>query len=252
MPWREVTDPNELSGLAPGSSVPAIGAATAAPDSAEALVAGNRLAPPSTRNLATPQGQAFMKGVIANNPNYDATTFAARSKMRNDATSGAMGKNITSLNTAIGHLDNLNQSTTALNNATFPPYNWAANHFLDLVDDPRPQKYRVDREAVANELSSAFAGGKGGALADRQSWESKFGENAGPSRQKAAISEAAKLLGSRVDALVNQYRVGASTQGLPPGLSPHAYETLRALQGGGAPGASAPLPQGVISVKRVK
>lgn len=175
-------------------------------------IAEGRISPPSPRSK---NGLAILSAVSQYDPTFDAVNYQARQKGRIEVTSGATGKNITSLNTVLGHLKSLQESGAALNNAGIPLWNIAANYAAQQTGDPRITAFNTNKKAVADELTRVFAG-SGGALEDRKQWENKISAASSPEQQKAFLQETAKLLESRISAVGDQYNnaMGTTKDGL--------------------------------------
>ena len=75
-------------------------------DQVKALAEG-RMQIPGGFALKTPYWQQMMTHVSQYDPNFDTVNYNARAATRKDFTSGKSAQNITSFNTAIGHLDHL-------------------------------------------------------------------------------------------------------------------------------------------------
>lgn len=186
------------------------GAATGAGGGAENPVAKGmaeyRIAPLSPRSMQTPAGQALMRQVMALNPNYDATQFPTRSKMRTAFTSGAQAQTINSLNTAIGHLDQFTHVIAALDNGNFTPGNKAYNWLRETFGSSAPTNFNGIKSILAGELASAFK--KSGAT-DQEIHSVEQAINAKNSTkqlQDYVKTVALPALGSKVVSFDQQYR----------------------------------------------
>jgi hypothetical protein len=165
-------------------------------------------------------------------PTFDAVNYSARSKARNDFTSGKSAQNVTSYNTAIGHLGTLQQAAEALNNGSYPALNTVTNAYANATGDPRIKAFTTARQAVADELTRAFRL-SGGNVSDIKGWEANINEAGSPEQLKAVIKQAVDLLGSRIHATADQYKRGMGTTANPLDLlTDSAKKTLRALPGG--------------------
>lgn len=211
-------------------------------------IAEGRMSPPGGMSLKSPQIQGLMRDVAQYEPGFDLTSWTARNKTRADLSSGKMGQNISSFNTAIGHLETLNDAAEALGNSRFPAYNTVSNMALSATGDPRINKFEVARTAVADELTRAFRG-TGGNVHDLVQWEKAINAAGSPAQLKAAISQAVELLRSRIEAVGDQYNrgMGKTTDPLKL-LSPKAATAIRKLSGEAEPPpeqppATAPQPQ---------
>ena len=194
-----------------------------------------RMAFPSGFAMKTPYWQTRLNLVAAYDPSFDAVNYNARAKARNDFTSGKSAANITSFNTAIGHLDNLDKSIDALNNTAYPAWNRVANWSATQTGDINFQKAQKDfmaaKQAVTDELTRAFRG-SGGNVHDIVGWEQTLNEADSPQALHEAVKTAVNLLRSRVESVGDQYNRGMGTTRDPLTLlSPHAQDTVGRLTG---------------------
>ena len=209
-------------------------------------LAEGRMAFPSGFALRSGYWQNMLQAVSQFDPSFDAVNYNARAKTRNDFTSGKSAQNITSFNTAIGHLGTLNDSIDALNNTNYPSYNRFANSVSQESGDTRyqvaRQKFDTAKQAVTDELTRAFRGSSGN-VSDIDRWAGTLDAAQSPAALKSAVQQAIQLLHSRIDAVGDQYNRGMGTTADPLHLlSPKAQQTIRRLEGGspGAPHGGAP------------
>ena len=79
-------------------------------------IAEGRQAPPSGFALKNPAVLSLLRDAAQYDPGFDLTLWKARNAMLTSATSGKIGQNIASFNTAIGHIDSLDKSIEGLAN----------------------------------------------------------------------------------------------------------------------------------------
>lgn len=164
------------------------------------------------------------------NPQYDQTQFASRNKVRQDFTSGQTAKNVTSINTAIGHMGTMYQMADALNNGDMQAVNTIANEIAKQTGDPRMAKYDVAMGAVANELMRVFRG-VGASQQEVADWEKRFKAGQSPAQLKGVIKTGAELLESRINALNDQWDRGMGTKGgYPDLLAPKSKAFLESMR----------------------
>jgi len=162
---------------------------------------------PSGMALKTPYWQNILGRVALLKPEFDATQYNVRQKLKNDFTSGKAAVNIRGLNTAVGHLDTLTTKLAALENSDYPTWNQVANATISAVGDPRVKGADVAATAVESELASVFKG-MGATDQEIKAWRANFDANGSPAQQKEAIQSAIELLGGRLEALTSQYEGG--------------------------------------------
>ena len=181
-----------------------------------------------------PQWRAMEQHLAQYDPNFDAVNYASRNQTRKDFTAGTSAKNITSFNTAIGHLGHLNEAIDGLNNTGFPTVNAAWNYVARQISPDfaaRENKFGVARTAVTEELARAFKG-MGATLSEVHEWEKRINSADSPQALRASISEGVKLLESRINSMGETYNRGMGTTKDPMQLlTPDARSTLAKLQG---------------------
>lgn len=185
---------------------------------------------PSGMALKTPYWQNILSLAGEYDPDFDASQYNVRQKLRMDFTSGKSAENIRSLNTAVGHLDTLNKAAAALKNSSFKPYNTVANAAANMTGDKRTTDFSLAANAVAGELTKVFRG-TGGSEQDIKDWKKTLDAAGSPDQMKSAIDGAVELMGSRMDALNSQYEKG---MGKPKSFSFLDDRAKKILKGLGA------------------
>jgi hypothetical protein len=147
---------------------------------------------------------------ISNDPKYAAYDFdAARKTVMdfNDNSPTKPGGNLTSINTAIGHVQNYKNSVHALGNYNIPLFGGLVNAGINAAEensDPRVKKVDMAQDALAAELTKAFrqSTGTGGEV---ESWKKNLSRNAGEKVQQGSADQAVELLSSRIRNLRQAY-----------------------------------------------
>lgn len=179
-------------------------------------------------NSRSKEGIALLSRVSLYDSNFDNQKYPIRQALRVSFTSGPDAKNITSLNTAIHHLDQLDRSSTDLGNRSMPLWNSIANKFEAATGDPKLIKVANDLNAVKGELAATFKG-TGATDQEIKAWTGGFSSSSSPAQFKASIQEGVKLLQGRLDALIDKYQTGMGTTKDLQILSPKSIETLRRI-----------------------
>jgi hypothetical protein len=206
-------NPNALQGLDPGR---------------QALIkkiANYEIPIPNSRSK---EGIALLARVSLYDPSFDNQQYAIRQSLRKSFTSGPDAKNITSLNTAVHHLDQLDNSFTALGNRAMPAWNYVANKFESGTGDDKLIKVVNDLNAVKGELAATFKG-TGATDQEIKAWQDGFSSSSSPAQGKASVREGVKLLQGRLDALIDKYQSGMGKSVDIPILSPKSLHTLEKL-----------------------
>lgn len=174
------------------------------------------------------------------NPSYDGTQFQARNKTQSAFASGKEAQNITSINTAIGHLGSLYDSAGQLGNTSFRGYNSFGNWLSKQTGKDTVKPFELAHAAVAEELGRAFKGGIA-TQGEVATWEKAINDADSPQQLRTSIKTITELLASRIHALEDQYE---SSMGKGPDKSFVREKSQQVLDriGGGAsaPGATGP------------
>jgi soluble lytic murein transglycosylase-like protein len=200
-----------------------------------------RMAFPTGFALKSPYWQNILRLVSNYDPSFDAVNYNARAKTRADFVAGKSAQNITSFNTAIGHLDTLDKSIDNLGNTNYSWLNSPLQSVKSAAGDTGFQaaqkQFMAAKQAVTDELTRAFRG-SGGNVHDIVGWEQTLNQADSPAALHAATKAAVDLLRSRIESVGDQYNRGMGTTRDPlTMLSPHAQAAVARLSGEGASSA---------------
>lgn len=215
-----------IMGGTPGAAGAAAGVAAGAPgdflstlpasqaSQVKALAEG-RMSFPSGFALRTPYWQQMLSLVSQYDPNFDAVNYNARSATRKAFTSGASAQTINNLNTALGHLDELQKAADKLSNADMKIpgvtlYNSLANYVSAASGEDPTTNFNTVKNRVIPEISAAYVKG-GGTAKERGTNAEDFSSSMTPTQMKGALGETAQLLASKIQALSDQYHQGMGT-----------------------------------------
>ncbi len=192
--------------------------------------------PLTSLSIRAPKGQvspreAYLQRVAQYDPTFDASVAPARAATRRDFTAGVAARNVTAINTAIGHMGTLHELSDKLANKDVRAWNAVANRIgLELGEDA-VTNFEVAKGAVADELMRVFRV-VGASQAEAEDWKQKFSRANSPQQLKGAITTGADLLGSRIEALDDQWKRGMGTdKGYPDLLSPKSKSMFKQLGG---------------------
>lgn len=212
-------------------------------------LAEGRMAFPSGFALKSPYWQSMITLVSQYDPSFDAINYNARSKTRNDFTSGKSAQQVNALNTVIGHLDDLNSKVDDLgtfHSGTFGPLTGLANEaktaYQRGTGSAKLRAFETNKKAVADEVTRVWRQA-GGSEKDIEAAQSNLSAASSPEELHSAVTEFAHLLGSKLDAFQNQYEQGMGTAGVQM-LAPESRARLERLRGA----AAAPTPSGGFRV----
>jgi hypothetical protein len=180
-------------------------------------------------------------------PGFQQQSYFTRLQTQKDfSPQGTSGKNITAINTALGHIDQMENAADGLGNfQTMPALNYPYNAIRGQFSPDYQQKvanFMATSIGSSGELAKAFRSA-GMSEADIQNWQKLFNEDSSPSTIKGAADQALHMLDTRLDAVADSYNRGMGVSGNKAGpdlLSPQARAIHNRLIGGNAtsPGGS--------------
>ena len=201
----------------------------AAPDSAvdatARMIANYQLHPLSPYALGRPEGQALMARVATINPAYDSTQYNNRNKTRMAFTTGTQGQQANSMNTAIGHLDQMSDAMKGLDNSDIQVVNQAKQWLGTQFGGAAATNFNTLKVAVSGELASVLK--KSGATdSEIKSVESTINSKNSPAQLSGYIDTQIPILGSKLSALNYQYHQAMGEKDPFQALSPEAKGVL--------------------------
>lgn len=155
---------------------------------------------------------------------YNADVNATMARF---STSGKLGQNALSLNTALGHAASAFDSYKALENTNQEWLNVPINKLKEKTNDPNVIALGINLNALQGELANVF---KNSGATDQEigHWKEYLNENLTPGQYIGALSKVDELLRSRLDAMEYQRgQAGGGSGG--PLMSPHAKEISKQL-----------------------
>lgn len=197
---------------------------------------------PTGAIMKTPYGQNLLNAVSQYDPSFDAVNYGARAKTRNDFTAGKSAQSINAMNTVAGHLESLSDAADRLNNTSVPLANGVKNWLENSTGDPRVKQFEATKKAVVDELTRVWRG-NGGSEGDIKSWAASLDAANSPQQLHGVIGQIGELIGSKINALGEQYKQGMGTTGEPIQLvTPKTQAVFAKLQqrAGGEPASAAP------------
>jgi hypothetical protein len=161
----------------------------------EVLDYRGKIPPANSRNA---QSNAIRQWVTQLKPDYDETVFPERNKIvqqyAKDASSGDLG----SINTALGHLNELNEAAKALSSNDVPFLHSLAARYNLATGGDAASTYQMILHRVGPEMTSAYVKG-GGGEGERGANQGDFDIGKGAKQIQSNIAESAQLLNSKLD-----------------------------------------------------
>lgn len=165
-------------------------------------IANYRQAPPANRTTAA--GLAIMNAVNQFNPSYDASQYGAKTKARNDFTTGKTGNTVRSLNVAVQHLEQLGQLSSALGNGDVQQFNRLGQTIAQQSGKAAPTNFDATKKIVADEIVKAVVG-TGGGVYDREEVAKTINRASSPQQLAGVIQQFQGLLGGQLVGMKRQY-----------------------------------------------
>lgn len=189
----------------------------------------------STRSQQMTQDLAFFY------PGVDVDNLNQRVDTLKDFSSGPTSKNIVAFNTALQHLNTLNNIIPKLNNSPSEAFNGIAQPLeaaTGVGNNPNVSSFNTTKIALAGELATAYKN-SGATQEEINSIQNSIKSSGNPDNLKAAVQSAVTLLGGKLKALQakwgNTYNSPGDKQG-PGGnpiISPESQQIINSIGGEG-------------------
>lgn len=175
-------------------------------------------------------------------PNFDTVNYNARANARKDFTSGKAAGQINAINTVIGHLHDLADVGSKLDNTGYDFVN-AIRNKLTSGGSPRGvaiNNFETLKEGVATELMRTWRQVGAGSEKEIEDWKAQISSAKSPQELQGAFKTIGGMLESKLGALDSQYKQGMGTDKVTA-ITPESRQRLDALQGlAAAPPAGLP------------
>jgi hypothetical protein len=133
--------------------------------------------------------------------------FHAAAKTVDDFATGQPAKNITALNTAIGHMGLVSKLSEAMGSGDSRTINKALQAISTEFGNPNITNFNIARDAMSDELMRVFRQ-VGASENEAERWRKDFAAANTPQQIRQGLNVASHLLKSRINALEDQYTRG--------------------------------------------
>lgn len=189
---------------------------------------------PAPAGRTSPTGIKFMSLVNQAYPSFDASQYGAKTKARNDFTTGKNGNTVRSLNVAVQHLDQLGALSEAMGNGDVQMVNKIGNYFATQTGKPAPSNFNAAKQLVGDEIVKAIVGA-GGGVSDREEAAHNISASSSPQQLAGVIKTYQGLLSGQLSGLKQQYEKSTGLGDFEDYLAPETKAKLQAhSQGAGA------------------
>lgn len=159
------------------------------------------------------------------NPGYKADEFAVRAPTRKAYTTGTQGQQITAINTAIGHLDQLAPIVARLDNGSFTPGNEAYNKLKTIFGSSKVTNFDTLKDALAGEVASVLS--KGSATVSGIAAEkAKINSASSPEQLADYVRTQIPIMGSKLAGLDYAFHQAMGEDDTYSALSPSSKKIL--------------------------
>lgn len=225
------------------------GAPTADVAATVKAIGEGRMAPPTLQALRNPRMASIMNQVNQQYPTFDATVYGERQKAMKDFGTGPQGQQVQAANTALNHLDTLEQLAKAQANHDIPLFNQIANRIATETGSAVPTNLQGAITLVGPEISKAVVGA-GGGQGDREHVAAALQAitKGSPDQQVGQIGTMKDIFGGRLSEVGRTYQRSTHLDNFTDMLSPAAQQIYAAKHGPGAATAAATLPADIQAI----
>jgi hypothetical protein len=163
----------------------------------------------------------------AADPSFDMAQYPARAAMVKSLASGPLQQTLTSVNTTIQHLGELDNQVESLGNTNFTPWNSVKNAYESATGNPAQTTFAQTAQAAADEMAKFFKGAGASDVQSIRDWQSTLSSASSPAQLHAAIQNAVgNLMQAKLNTIQEQYQKVMGGQQLPGFLSSQSLATL--------------------------
>lgn len=160
---------------------------------------------------------AFMSAVSAYNPQFNQSTFQVKQHVLTSATSGPLGQQLNSFNTAIEHMSTFREMADALHNGDVQLANRASQALGVQLGKSAATNFEIAKNAFSGEVGKAFAGANVSEH-DREQLQQQISRASSPEQLRGAADTAQKLLEGKRHAIQGQIEQGLQGRPNIPGM----------------------------------
>jgi hypothetical protein len=193
----------------------------------------------------------IMGAIAQKYPDFDQTNYTAKAALIKGYTSGSQSKEINAINTAMGHLKNLDDAIDALHNGNATALNKIGAYYnINLGGKTAEAAFKLIADKVGSEVSGAYIPG-GGGVQERIANREDYNVNLPPQTLHNNAAVTTEMLRSKIGALENQYKNTVGRDDFAKRfISPAAQAALdKFAQRGGSKTNIPPAASGMINVK---
>lgn len=157
----------------------------------------------------TRERQKLLQSAQSVDPTFSENTNKIRYEFNKkwNSTETSVGKNRTSINTAIGHLADVAAAAKQLNPNTLGKLNSVKNVLTKNFGDPAVTNLRLGINALAGELASVYKNGTAPTDQETEAWKQAIAENFSQSQFEGVFNMATQLLSSKITGVRYQYKL---------------------------------------------
>lgn len=165
-------------------------------------------APVTSRMLASkdPELTKILNRIYLADPTFNVAEYDVRKDtMRDFSTKGKTGQNITSINTAVNHLGDMEELSSKIGGTPFKSWNQLVQATSQQVGgNPDLRAYHTAATALEGEFAKMLKGGVA-SVQEIEEWKQHLDPSRPPEDRRAALNEMISLMAGRIDGIKDSY-----------------------------------------------
>jgi hypothetical protein len=175
--------------------------------------------------------QAFLNKVRAIDPTFSENTNKQRYSFKQTKwNNGKLFDNRTSINTALGHMATLYESSKTLSKTNFPTINEAVNWAKKNAGNPALVNFQYDLTVLASEIASAYKGGTAPTDQETEKIYNALSSSFTPTQFQNVLSQSTKLMASKLSSLAQEYKNVMGSYPEESVIQPNVLQELKNAQ----------------------
>lgn len=181
--------------------------------------------PTKVSSMRSGMRETLMQWVNQVNPSYDASQFTNRAPTRKAFTTGTQGQQINAINTALGHIDQLDTLVAQLGNGSFTPGNAAWNKVRTIFGSDKVTNFDTLKGALSGEVASVLSK-SGATVAGIKDAQEKISNANSPAQLMGYVKTQIPIMGSKLASLDYQFHQAMGPNDAFSALSPDSKRIL--------------------------
>lgn len=154
--------------------------------------------------------QAALNQILAKYPDFSSSDYDVSKKVKEQYTSGDVGRQLLAINTAREHMKTFGSLADALDNGNTAQLNKIGNEFGIQFGSDKATNFKIAAQAFGGEVGKALDG-SGVTAGEREQAQSAFNPNMSPAQFRGAVATVDALLAGKQKAAQETYNAGTKT-----------------------------------------